>query len=196
MSGKKYKRKIAVFASGFGSNFEAIVKSEASGKLEAEIALLVTDKPGCYAAKRAVDHGIEVFSFNPKEYASKEDFEKETARILEERKIDLIVLAGYMRIVGKILLERFDRRIINIHPSLLPAFPGLNAIAQAYEYGAKIVGVTIHYVDEGIDTGRIIEQDCFHIQGHETLEEIEERIHEIEHRLLPETIQKIIMNLR
>lgn len=185
-------KKIAVFASGFGSNFEAIIESTKEGKPALEIALLVSDKPDCFAVKRAQNHRIETFTFVPKGYARKEDYETIIADILTEKKVDLIVLAGYMRIVGKVLLDRFPGKIINIHPALLPAFPGIHAIEKAYNYGVKVFGVTVHYVDEGVDTGHIIAQDCFKISGKETLEEVEIRIHQIEHRLYPQVIHTLL----
>ena len=186
--------KIAIFASGFGSNFEALAEAVKENRLQAEIALLVTDKPHCYAVERAKNHQIEVHAFDPKAYSSKEEFETEIVNILQEKGIELIVLAGYMRLIGKVLLNAFSGKIINIHPSLLPAFPGLHAIEKAYEYGVKVFGITIHYVDEGMDTGRIITQTCFHTDGTETVEEIEARIHQLEHKHYPETIQQLIDN--
>jgi len=187
-------KKIAVFASGFGSNFEAIIESVNGGELNAEVALLVSDKPDCFAVERANNHQIETFTFNPKEYSSKEEYETEIAAILIEKKVDLIVLAGYMKLVGKVLLDKFAGKIINIHPALLPAFPGAHAIEDAYRYGVKVFGVTVHFVDDGVDTGKIIAQDCFKIEGHETMEEVETKIHHIEHRFYPDVIQKLLNN--
>lgn len=185
-------KKIAVFASGNGSNFQAIIDEIEKGNLEAEIVALVTDKPDCYAVQRALYHNIFVFSFLPKNYAAKEEFEKEIAFFLIEKSVSLIVLAGYMRIIGDTLLKAFHNRIINIHPALLPAFAGKNGIQQAYQYGVKIFGVTVHYVDFGVDTGKIIAQDCFKVDGSETLAEIEEKIHAIEHQLYPRVIKEVL----
>ena len=185
-------KKIAVFASGFGSNFEALIEATKSGRLKAGISLLVTDKSACYAVNRAMKNHIDVFAFDAREYASKEDYETAITDILIEKGVELIVLAGYMRLLGKVLLEKFSGKIVNIHPSLLPAFPGLHAIEKAYQYGVKVFGITIHYVDEGMDTGKIIAQDCFKTTGMETLEDIETQIHQLEHRLYPEVIQKIV----
>jgi len=185
-------KKIAVFASGTGTNFQAIIDEIENGNLIAEIAVLVTDKPDCFAVARARYHNISVFSFMPKNYTSKEEYEKEIAFFLIEKNVSLIVLAGYMRLIGEVLLSAFHNRVINIHPALLPAFPGKNGIQQAYDYGVKIFGVTIHYVDSGIDTGKIIAQECFKIEGTETLPEIEEKIHAIEHQLYPKVIKEIL----
>jgi phosphoribosylglycinamide formyltransferase-1 len=185
-------KKIAIFASGNGSNFQAILDEIEHENLIAEIAVLVTDKPDCFAVKRAQRHNIPVFSFNPKSYTSKEEYEKEMVSILLKKNVTLIVLAGYMRIVGAVLLSAFPNRMINIHPALLPAFPGKNGIEQAYNYGVKIFGVTVHYVDAGIDTGKIIAQECFKATGTETLQEIEQKIHIIEHQLYTKVIKEIL----
>jgi len=185
-------KKIAVFASGNGSNFQAIIDEMEQGNLSAEIVALVTDKPHCSAVERAHKHNIPVFSFDPKNYAAKEDYEKEIAFYLIEKNVSLIVLAGYMRLIGSVLLSAFHNRIINIHPALLPAFPGKNGILQAWQYGVKVFGVTVHYVDKGIDTGKIIAQESFKVERKESLEEIEQKIHSIEHQLYPKVIREIL----
>ena len=184
-------KKIALFASGNGSNFQAIIDEIAKGNLPAEIVALVTDKPDCFAVQRAQNHNIPVFSFNPKNYKSKEEYEKEIAFYLIEKNASLLVLAGYMRLIGEVLLQAFNNRIINIHPALLPAFAGKNGILQAYQYGVKIFGVTVHYVDAGMDTGKIIAQECFKANGTETFEEIEQKIHAIEHQLYTKVIREL-----
>ena len=185
-------KKIALFASGNGSNFQAIIDEIEKGNLNAKIAALITDKPNCFAVERAHIHNIPVFAFDPKKYNSKEEYEKEIAFYLIEKNVSLLVFAGYMRLIGDVLLKAFPNRIINIHPALLPAFPGKNGIQQAYQYGVKIFGVTVHYVDAGMDTGKIIDQECFKIEGTETLDAIEQRIHTIEHRLYPKIIKEIL----
>ena len=185
-------KKIAVFASGNGSNFQAIIEQIENGYLIAEVVALVTDKPDCFAVKRAHNHNIPVFSFDPNIYSSKDDYEKEITSFLINKNVSLIVLAGYMRLIGKVLLAAFPNRIINIHPALLPAFPGKNGIQQAYQYGVKIFGVTVHYVDSGMDTGKIIAQECFKADGTETFQEIEHKIHIIEHLLYPKVIKEIL----
>ena len=185
-------KKIALFASGNGSNFQAIIDEITNGNLNAEIAALITDKPDCFAVTRAQNHNIPVFSFTPKNYTSKEEYEKEIVTFLIEKDVSLLVLAGYMRLIGDVLLSAFPNRIINIHPALLPAFPGKNGIQQAYNYGVKIFGVTVHYVDAGMDTGKIIAQECFKATGTETLAEIEQKIHSIEHQLYSRVIREIL----
>lgn len=187
----KPRARIALFASGTGTNFEAIVAACERGELEAEAVLLVCDKPGAPVVERAARHGIETFVFAPREYASKADFEREIVRRLDAAGAELVCLAGYMRIVGEVLLEAYAGRIINIHPSLLPAFRGAHAIEQALDYGVKVFGVTIHYVDASLDGGRIIAQRAFAYEGDDPAE-LEAMIHAVEYPLYIETIRKLI----
>ncbi|GIP34554.1 phosphoribosylglycinamide formyltransferase [Paenibacillus sp. J2TS4] len=182
---------IAVFASGSGSNFQAIADAVKAGRLDVRIALLVCDKPQAAVVERAEKEGIPSFVFRPKQFASREEYESEIVHRLKEHNIDLLVLAGYMRLITDTLVRPYYGRMINIHPSLLPAFPGLNAIEQAYEHGAKVTGVTVHYVDGGMDTGPIIAQRALDIREGETLDTLTERIHRLEHELYPEVIQWI-----
>lgn len=182
---------IAIFASGEGSNLEAIVAACERGELAAEVALIVCDKPSAKAVQRAAQHGIECFAFSPKEYCSKAEYEAEIVARLDEKKIELVCLAGYMRIVGDTLLQAYGGRIINIHPSLLPAFRGANAVEQALEYGVKVFGVTIHYVDETLDGGKIIAQRAFDYDG-DSADEVHSIGHKIEHALYVETIKRLI----
>lgn len=181
-------KRIAVFASGNGSNFEALVTSN----LKAEIGLLVCDNPDAYVIERASKAGIESFVFIPKTFSSKEAFEESIIERLRDASIDFIVLAGYMRLIGPTLLQAFEGRIVNIHPSLLPAFPGKDAVGQALQAGVKETGVTIHYVDAGMDTGPIIARQSIEIYENETRESLEGRIHHIEHRFYPETINQLL----
>ncbi|MFV9511473.1 phosphoribosylglycinamide formyltransferase [Tepidibacillus sp. LV47] len=185
-------KKIAVFASGYGSNFQSLVNAEKEGKLHAHIALLVTDRPDSYVVERAKKEGIPIFAFRPKEFINKSQYEQMIIQKLQEYKIDWIVLAGYMRIVGKDLLEAYPNQIINLHPSLLPSFPGKNAIEQAYQYGVKWTGVTVHFVDDGIDTGPILLQEVVEIRDDDTIETLEERIHQVEHQLLVKAVNLIV----
>lgn len=185
-------KKIAVFASGFGSNFQAIIEAVQNNVLNAEIALLVSDNPSSKAVERANANGIDAFAFFAKKYASKEMYERAILGELNAHGVDYIVLAGYMRIIGKTLLEAFPMRIINLHPALLPSFPGAHGIADAYNYGVKVFGITIHFVDEGIDTGKIIDQFSFHCDENDNLETIETKIHQLEHKYYPLTIEKVV----
>ena len=140
-------KRIAVFASGEGSNFEAIAAACERGAIAAEVALVVCDRPGARVTERAAARGIACFAFAPKEYASKADYEREIVARLDAARVDLVCLAGYMRILSEVLLGAYGGRIVNIHPSLLPAFKGAHAIEEAVAYGVKVYGVTIHWVD-------------------------------------------------
>lgn len=184
-------KKIAVFASGNGSNFEAIAAACADGRLDAEVALMVCDKPGAYVNGRAERLGVPAFTFNPKEYADKSEYEKIIADRLDELGVGLVCLAGYMRIIGPELLNRYGGRIINIHPSLLPAFQGARAVERAVEYGVKVFGITIHWVDQTLDGGRIIAQEAFSYEGNDP-EQVHAIGQKIEHRLYVDTIRRII----
>jgi phosphoribosylglycinamide formyltransferase-1 len=187
------KTRLAVFASGSGSNYEAIVEACRDGRIDAEVVLLVCDKPGAYVLERAKRYGTECFAFTPKEYESREAYESVIADMLDEREVDFVCLAGYMRIVGKVLLSRYEQRIVNIHPSLLPSFKGAHAIQDAVDYGVKIFGVTTHYVDETLDGGKIIDQGAVVYEGSD-IEELTNLIHNIEHKLYVKTINKLISN--
>jgi phosphoribosylglycinamide formyltransferase len=188
------KRKIAVFASGNGSNFEAIAKACADGKINAEVALCVTDKPGAYVVERAKRFNVPVIEFRPKDYPSKKDFETMLLAHLREKGVELICLAGYMRIIGETLLEAYGGRIVNIHPSLLPAFRGADAIGQAMDYGVKIFGVSIHYVDSSLDGGKIIAQAAVEYDGDDR-DELESLVHAREHVLYPATVARLVDSL-
>ncbi|MFF2447124.1 phosphoribosylglycinamide formyltransferase [Neobacillus sp. NPDC058068] len=185
-------KNIAVFASGSGSNFQAILDAVQAGDLDANISLLVCDKPGAYVVERADAASIPSFVFFPKDYPSKADYEAEIAMLLKDNKVDLIVLAGYMRLIGPTLLKEYEGRIVNIHPSLLPAFPGKDAIGQALAANAKWSGVTIHFVDEGMDTGPIIVQERVRIAKEDTQESLQRKIQVSEHKLYPEILQMLL----
>ncbi|EKN66227.1 phosphoribosylglycinamide formyltransferase [Schinkia azotoformans] len=184
-------KKIAVFASGSGSNFQALVDAAKANQLSAEIVLMVCDKPRAYAIERADKAGVPSLVISPKDFASKTDYEKEILQKLNESGVELIVLAGYMRLIGETLLSAYEGRIVNIHPSLLPSFAGKDAIGQAFQAKVKITGVTVHYVDEGMDTGPIIAQEAVKMDEHETRESLEAKIHQVEHLLYPRVIQKL-----
>ena len=183
-------KKIAIFASGSGSNFEAIVDSYNKGQLKATPIVCVCDKPGAFVIERAAKLGIQCIVASPKDFADKAAYETFLADKLDELHIDLVCLAGYMRLIGPTLLGRYGGRIINIHPSLLPAFKGAHAIRDAFEYGVKIYGVTIHYVDETLDGGKIIAQAAIPYDGND-IDELETLIHRTEHHLYPHTINTL-----
>lgn len=185
-------KKIAIFASGSGSNFQAIIDAVNEGKLDSTIKLLVCDKAGAFAIERAKKENIPTFVFNPKDYESKESYEREILKRLRDYEVELVILAGYMRLIGDTLLREYEGHIVNIHPSLLPAFPGKDAIAQALNAKVKVSGVTIHYVDAGMDTGPIIAQKAIEISDNETRESLQRKIHQIEHELYPVVIQELL----
>lgn len=184
-------RRLAVFASGNGTNFEAIARACRQGVLAAEVVLLVCDRPGARVIGRAEEFGIPTFVFDPKAYGSKEEYERQIVQRLEEAGAELVCLAGYMRILGATMLGAYGGRIVNIHPSLLPAFRGKDAIGQAFDYGVKVFGVTIHWVDATLDGGRIIAQRAFEYDGRERAE-LEARVHAVEHELYVETLGRLI----
>lgn len=183
--------RIAIFASGSGSNFQALTDACRAGKLDATPALLVCDRPGAYVVERATAAAIPYFAFAPKSYKDKAEFESHILQELARYEVDFIVLAGYMRLIGPTLLTAFRGRIVNIHPSILPAFPGLDAVGQALEYGVKLTGVTIHFVDEGMDTGPIIAQQAIEVGADDTRETLEKKIHQVEHTFYPKILQQL-----
>ena len=187
---------ISVFASGSGTNFQAIADAVNNGTIPARIALLVCDKPDAYVLQRAEKEGITTFVFEPKKFVSKAHYEQQILMELQRHEVEWIFLAGYMRIIGRTLLNAYPEKIVNIHPALLPAFPGANGILDAYKYGVKVFGVTVHFVDEGVDKGKIIDQDSFKIWGSESLEEVENQIHKIEHEIYPRVIAKLLSQSR
>lgn len=189
-----YFPNIAIFASGSGSNFQAIADAIAEHRVHANLVLLVCDNPNAIVIERAQKLDVETLILQPKMFQSKADYEQKIADKLKEKGVQWIVLAGYMRIIGERLLDLFPNKIINIHPALLPSFPGAHGIKDAFEYGVKVFGVTIHYVDSGIDTGAIIDQEAFKIKPGMCIEDVEIEIHKIEHQLYPKVLQKLLHN--
>jgi len=183
--------KVAVFASGSGSNFQALAESLRDGTVPAEIRLLVCDKPAAGVVRRAEALGVPSFIFDPKAYPSREAYEEEIVARLREEGVELIVLAGYMRLVTDVLVKPFYGKMINVHPALLPAFPGVRAVRQALEYGVKLTGATVHFVDGGMDTGPIVAQKAVEVQDDDTEESLAARLHAVEHELLPEAVRWI-----
>ncbi|NWF51652.1 MAG: phosphoribosylglycinamide formyltransferase [Nitrospirae bacterium] len=181
--------RIGILASGRGSNFQSIINEVESQRLKVKISLLITDNPLAFAIERAKKHGIEYLVIKPETFKSRDDFYKKIADELKKREVGLVVLAGFMRIVGKPLLMEFPNKIMNIHPALLPSFPGLHGQKQALEYGVKISGCTVHFVDEGMDTGPIIIQAAVSVFEDDTEESLSERILRYEHKIYPEAIR-------
>ncbi|MGX7108404.1 phosphoribosylglycinamide formyltransferase [Facklamia miroungae] len=182
---------IAVFASGSGSNFQALVEA-CRDQNDFNFVLLFSDYPQAYALERANKLGIPSLAASPKDFNSRDEYEEFLLRKMEDYQVDYILLAGYMRIIGQDLLEAYPDRILNIHPSLLPAFPGRHGIADAYRAGVKETGVTVHLVDQGIDTGRILKQAKVLIEQGETLADLEEKIHQVEHQLYPQVVKEYL----
>ena len=178
-----------MLASGRGSNFQSIIDAINNKNLKAQIVLLITDNPSAYAIERAKKHDIEHLVLRPKEYSSRDDFYRKITEELKKRNVGLVVLAGFMRIVGKPLIDAYPNRIMNIHPALLPSFPGLHGQKQAVEYGVKISGCTVHFVDEGMDTGPIIIQAAVPVYHNDTEDTLSERILKLEHKIYPEAIR-------
>lgn len=182
-------RKIGVLVSGRGSNLQAVIDRIADGYLPLEIAVVISDKADAYALERAVQAGVAAVAIPRSECASKEDFEKKIDTALRSHGAEVIVLAGFMRILSSDFVNKWTQRIINIHPALLPSFPGLDAQGQALEYGVKIAGCTVHFVDEGTDSGPIILQKAVPVLNTDTEESLASRILVEEHKALPEALR-------
>lgn len=183
---------IAVFASGSGTNFQAIVERMQRENWSERVSLLISDQPKAKALERAEKFGIPHLFIDPKQFNSKAEYERKILQYLQQYKIKWVILAGYMRLIGSTILTEYEGRIINIHPSLLPAFPGINAIGQAFDYPVKISGVTIHFIDEGMDTGPIIAQEAVPIAEDDTIETFTAKIQRVEHRLYPEIVYQLV----
>ena len=180
---------IGVLASGRGTNLQAIIEAIEGGKIEGRISIVISDNSDAYALKRAKQYNIDTRYINFKSYKNREDYDKEIIKALEEKKIDLVVLAGYMRILSPFFINAYKNKIMNIHPALLPSFPGLHAQRQAVEYGAKVSGCTVHFVDEGVDLGPIVLQKSVEVKDDDTEELLAERILKEEHQIYPKAIQ-------
>ena len=178
-------KRIAVFASGFGSNLQALIDFSKNDDLNGEIVLVFSNKSSAYALQRAQDNGIKAVFLDPVQFKTRGELDERIAGILEEEKIDLVVLAGYMLLIGQNIVKKFKNRIINIHPALLPSFKGTHGIKDAFDYGVKVTGVTVHFVDEGLDSGPIILQQAVEVSENDTTELLEEKIHTAEHKLYP-----------
>ncbi len=183
---------IAVFASGRGTNFAAIIRAVKKGKIKANLSLLVCDNPKAAALSRARRAGIMIALVKREDFATRNDFEQKIIHYLEENDIGLIVLAGFMRVLGPDLVKRYKDRILNIHPALLPVFKGAHAISDAFDYGVKVTGASVHFVDEKMDHGPLILQEPVEIKETDTLDTLEARIHKVEHKIYPQAIQLFV----
>jgi phosphoribosylglycinamide formyltransferase-1 len=185
-------KRLAIFVSGNGTNMENILEKVREKKMPAEAALVVSDNPGAYALRRAEKFNVECVVVERKRFGSRESFEAEIKRHLKRKKINFILLAGFMRILSPSFVKAYRRRILNIHPALLPKFPGTHAIREAWEAKVKETGVTVHFVDEGVDTGPVILQRRVPIETSDTLETLEKKIHAVEYELYPEAINLVL----
>jgi phosphoribosylglycinamide formyltransferase-1 len=181
--------RIGVLASGRGSNLQALLDACGEGRIDGEVAVVLSDKADAYALERARKAGVAAIFLDPATYGGRNAYNRALAETLKARAIDLVCLAGYMRIVRKPLLEAYPGRMLNIHPSLLPAFPGLDAQAQALVHGVKVAGCTVHFVTEGMDEGPIVMQAAVPVLEGDTVASLSERILVEEHRIYPEAVQ-------
>jgi phosphoribosylglycinamide formyltransferase 1 len=182
-------KRIAVLASGRGSNFQAVVDAIGAGTIPARCVALITDNPRAYAIERAQKAGIPVVVIDYASFPSREVYERALMSAMQQQEADLFVLAGYMRILGKTIVQAFPGKMVNIHPALLPSFTGLHAQRQAIAYGVKVAGCTVHFVDEHLDCGPIILQKCVQVLPDDDEDALAERILEEEHRCFPEAIR-------
>ena len=183
---------IAVLCSGSGTNLQAIIDKTASGYIPANIALVVSDKPGAFALERARNAGIETLVVDRKDFKSREDLDRKILGALREKKADLVVLAGFMRLLSPHFIDEYRNRIINVHPALLPSFKGTRGIKDALDHGVKVTGVTVHFVDEKLDNGPVIAQVAIEIKEGDTEDSLLERVHKEEHRLYPEAVKLFV----
>lgn len=186
------KKNIAILLSGRGSNFEAIYRAIREGKIDAKIGVVISNKEDARGLLKAKEFGLETIFLNPKEFSSREEYDLKLAEEIEKRNIDLICLAGWMRILTPSFVQRFRNRIMNIHPALLPSFPGLEAQRQALEYGVRFSGCTVHFVNEEVDAGPIILQAVVPVFQNDTVETLSERILREEHRIYPQAIELFV----
>jgi phosphoribosylglycinamide formyltransferase 1 len=186
--------RLGVLVSGNGSNLQAILDAVAEGSLKADVALVVSNRADARALERAARAGVETVLVPHGAYKSRAEFETELVKQLVARAVDWVVLAGFMRVLGKRFLETFGDRTVNLHPSLLPSFPGLDAARQALDYGVRVTGCTVHLVDEGVDTGPILAQQAVPIHDADTLETLLERLHAAEHSLLVSVLRRLTVS--
>jgi len=182
--------RVGVLISGEGSNLQALLDT-VHGRDGVEIACVASSRAGARGLERAADAGVETAVFAKAGHTDRDARDAALGNWLDDRRVDLVVLAGFMEILGGAFIRRFEGRLINVHPSLLPAFPGVRAIEQALDYGVKVSGVTVHFVDEGVDTGPVVLQEAFALPYARAVEEVEAMTHEIEHRLLPRAVRAI-----
>lgn len=179
------RKKIVVFASGFGSNLQALIDYSKRNDLNGDIALVFSNNKDACALKRARENKIKTVFMDPLRYKTREQYDKKIMELLKQEEIDLVVLAGYMFVLSSCFVRKYKNRILNIHPALLPSFKGAHGIKDAFEYGVKITGVTVHFVEEKLDSGPIILQEAVNVEQDDNLEKLEEKIHRVEHKIYP-----------
>jgi len=186
---EKAKKRLGILISGSGTNLQAIIDRSESGDLHAEVVCVISNKAEAFGLERARKHGIAAIHLDHRSYSGRGEYDAALVTTLQELHVDLVILAGFMRIVTPVLLDAFPNRVMNIHPALLPSFPGLDAQKQALDYGAKLSGCTVHFVDAGTDTGPIILQSAVPVLEDDSVASLSERIHHEEHKLYPAAIQ-------
>jgi len=186
---EKFMINIGVLASGRGTNLQAIIEAVEEGRIEGKIKIVISDNRNAFALKRAAQNSIETQYIDFNKFKNRENYDKRVVECLKEKGVDLVVLAGYMRILSPYFTKAYKKKIINIHPALLPSFSGLHAQRQAIEYGVKVSGCTVHFVDEGVDSGPIILQKVVEVKDNDTEESLAERILKEEHQIYPRAIQ-------
>ncbi|MFA4916475.1 MAG: phosphoribosylglycinamide formyltransferase [Syntrophales bacterium] len=183
------KLSIGILVSGSGSNLQSIIDNIEKALLDAEIKIVVSNKPDAYALERSKKHGIPNLVVSHNDFGNREDFDRKVIEVLRGHAVELVVLAGFMRVITAVFLNAFPMKIMNIHPALLPAFPGVHVQQKALEYGVKFSGCTVHFVDSGVDTGPIIIQAAVPVYDNDTEESLAARILKEEHRIYPQAIQ-------
>ena len=182
----------AVLASGRGSNLKNIIDAIKAGEIQARISVVISDKKDAYALEHARTAQIPAVFLNPKDFPDRVSFDQAVIKSLHEHAVDFVVLAGYMRLLSPYFIQQFPNKILNIHPSLLPAFKGTHAIKEAFDYGVKVTGPTVHFVSEGMDDGPIILQEALPVEASDTLESLEAKIHQAEYRIYPKAIELFV----
>lgn len=183
--------RLGILISGSGTNLQSIMDASASGALSAEVAVVISDKEAAFGLERARRVGIDAVWLDRTRFETGAAYSAEMVRVLKDRRVDVVVMAGYMRLLGRAVLDAFPGAVLNLHPALLPSFPGASGIHDAFEYGVKVTGVTVHFANERFDAGPILAQEAVRIEEDDTPESLEERIHAVEHRLYPAAIQLV-----
>ena len=188
-------KRIAVLASGEGTNLEAILEAVERGEISGRVVLVISDREKAPALERARRRGVQALFLNPRSFPGREAYDRALVEELQGARVELVVLAGFMRLLSPVMIRAFPMRIMNIHPSLLPSFPGTSGVRDALDYGVKVTGCTVHFVDEGLDTGPIILQEAVTVIQGDTVETLHARIHAAEYRLYPRAIDLFCRNM-